>query len=354
MTGVIDCDVHTNLPSVAAFAAYLPERWRHVLTTYGLRRPGEVAEFPTRPRAYASRTDSVPPSGGPPGSEVDFTREQLLDAWDLDFAIINPIPSALFGGEPGDYGTALIRAVNEWTLAEWLEPEPRLRGSICVGMDDPAAAAAEIARAAADDRFVQVLVNLRTREPLGTRRYWPIYEAACEHGLPLAAHVGGPSVNPYSTAGSPSYYFEYHAGYPQGVHGQVVSLIAEGVFEAFPSLQFVVQEGGFAWLPALMWRMDRSWRQLGDELPHLRHEPSHYIREHFYFTTQPVEEPERPAQFGELLEDMALDERLLFATDYPHWDFDAPDSAIPRSVPEATRRAILGENAARLYGLTLS
>jgi predicted TIM-barrel fold metal-dependent hydrolase len=163
--------------------------------------------------------------------------------------------------------------------------------------------------------------------------------------------VGGPSLNPYTVSGQPSYYFEYHAGYPQGAHAQLTSLVVEGVFEAFAPLRYVLQESGFGWVAPLMWRLDRSWRQLRGEVPHLRHEPSHYIREHVYFTTQPIEEPERPEQFAEILKDLRMDDHLLFATDYPHWDFDAPDLAIPRTVGAEIRAQIMSGNARRLYNL---
>jgi uncharacterized protein len=347
----IDCDIHTNLSSLATLTKYMSRRWCDHLQAYGLRRPGEVGNFSTRPRAFAARTDSVPPSGGPPGSDLDFTREQLLDAWDIEYAVVNPIAQALVGGEPGEYGAALISAVNDWTLAEWLDPEPRLLGSICVPVEEPALAVREIRRLADNPRFVQVLINLRTREPIGNRRYWPIFEEACAHGLPIAAHVGGPSVNPYTVAGQPSYYFEYHAGYPQGAHSQLTSLVIEGAFEAFPPMKYVLQEAAFAWIAPLMWRLDRSWRQLRSEVPHLKHEPSHYLREHVYITTQPIEEPERASQFTEILEDLQMDDRLLFATDYPHLDFDAPDRAIPRTVQPETRAKIMAGNARRLYNL---
>ncbi|MGH2459539.1 MAG: amidohydrolase family protein, partial [Chloroflexota bacterium] len=69
------------------------------------------------------------------------------------------------------------------------------------------------------------------------------------------------------------------------------------------------------------------------------------------FSTQPIEEPPRPADFLELLDDLAMDDKILFATDYPHWDFDAPDQAIPAQVPPALRRKILIENARALYRL---
>jgi predicted TIM-barrel fold metal-dependent hydrolase len=113
----------------------------------------------------------------------------------------------------------------------------------------------------------------------------------------------------------------------------------------------VLIEGGFAWLPPLMWRLDRSWRRLRDEVPHLHHAPSEYIRRHIWLTTQPIEEPPTPEMFGQLLEQLGMDDHLLFATDYPHWDFDAPDMALPAALPVALRRNIMAENARAFYRL---
>ena len=68
-------------------------------------------------------------------------------------------------------------------------------------------------------------------------------------------------------------------------------------------------------------------------MPHLKRPPSEYIREHFWFTTQPIEEPHQPDEFRQLLDDLGMNDRLMFSTDYPHWDFDAPDQAIPPGLP---------------------
>jgi hypothetical protein len=361
---LIDCDVHNALPADDALHPYLPAAWRErrerlsylpaqfrsVRENLG-DRSYIGAEYP-RPTPRASRVDAWPPGGGPPASDLAFTREQLLDAWNIRYAVLNPL---LGIGEMLNLELAgvLARAANDWLAAEWLDRDPRLRASIIVPYEDGLAAAREIDRLAGDPRFVQVLVLSRMIEPMGRRRYWPIYEACERHSLPLAVHNGGWGGHPITPAGYPSYYIEDAAAMAGAFQAQVTSLLCEGVLQRFPTLRVVLIEGGFAWLPALMWRLDRAWRKLRAEVPSLDREPSELIRERFWVSTQPMEEPERPEQFPELLEQLGMTGHIMFSTDYPHWDFDAPAQAFPVRLPPATARRIQHDNAAELYGLGL-
>ena len=215
--------------------------------------------------------------------------------------------------------------------------------------EDGDLAAEEIDRASQHPGFVQVLVTARTSEPLGRRRYWKLYEAAARNNLPVGIHFGGTGGRPLTGAGWPSHYLEDHAGMPQAFQAQVISLVCEGVFERFPELKIVLIEGGLAWIPPLAWRLDRSWERLREEVPYLSHPPSSYIRKHFWITTQPMEEPPQGKYFWQLLEQLDSNDRLLFATDYPHWDFDNPDRALPSHLPPPLRRRILADNARALY-----
>ncbi len=74
-----------------------------------------------------------------------------------------------------------------------------------VPYEDGAAAAREIELRAGDKNFAQVLLLSRTSEPLGHRRYWPIYEAAAAAGLPVAVHAFGYGGWPISAGGWGSY-----------------------------------------------------------------------------------------------------------------------------------------------------
>jgi predicted TIM-barrel fold metal-dependent hydrolase len=246
----------------------------------------------------------------------------------------------------------MSHAANEWLVNEWLLPEKRLRASLVVPYEDGELAAAEIHRMGDQPGFIQVMLVIRTAEPLGRRKYWKMYQAAVEHDLPIGIHFGGAGGGPITGTGWPSFYVEDHAGMPTSFEAQVISLVCEGVFEEFPDLKVVMIEGGFAWVPSLAWRLDAAWKKLKAEVPRLKKLPSEYIHDHIWLTTQPMEEPARPEQFQELLDSFQLADRLMFSTDYPHWDFDAPDQALPKiKLDEGVSEAIMAENARTLYRL---
>jgi predicted TIM-barrel fold metal-dependent hydrolase len=344
---LIDCDFHNELDSIKDLYPYLSKRWQDHIETFGLQRP-TGGYFP---RFMDHREDARPPSGRRSGSEVAFSRSDFLDPYNVAHAMLIPLTSAA-GVTNLDLGAALASAVNDWQAAEWLDPEPRLRASIAVSPEDPLAAAREVERCARDKRFVQVFMPGRTHEPLGRRKYWPIYEAAAKHGLHIMSHAFGSYGNPITGAGQASYYVEEHVGPAQAVQANVISLVAEGVFEQFPTLNFVSVENGFGWVPSLMWRMDATYKELKDEVPHLKRLPSEYIREHLYLTTQPAEEPHKPQQFVEMLEHFGdMVSHILFASDYPHWDSDDPDFALPNILSDDVLQAIQFDNAKKLYNL---
>jgi uncharacterized protein len=345
---IIDCDVHNALKEPEHLKAFLPARW-HVYYDQGAR-PGVSAgqSLGARPQPHVYRRDALP-AEGEAGSDFELMREQLLDRFNVQKAILHPVNNLLRAPTYGEAGGAIVSALNEWMVAEWLERDERLYGAISVTVEDGERAAEEIARAAEHPRFVKVLLPMVTREGLGHPKYWPIYEAAAERELPVAAHVGGFS-GTQSGAGWTTYFVEHHTAYAQHYQTHVVSLVYSGVFDRYPNLKFVLEEGGLTWLAPLTWRLDHSWQTMGGVAPHLKERPSDVIRRHFWFTTQPLDEPDEPRYLAELLDMMQMDERIMFSSDYPHWDFDDPTRVLPASLIGAERREkIMVGNAERLF-----
>ena len=131
---------------------------------------------------------------------------------------------------------------------------------------------------------------------------------------------------------------------------QLVSLVVEGVFQKFPTLKFILVEGGISWVPPIMWRLDKNWKALRATTPWLDRPPSEVIQEHVYLTTQPVEEPPNSKHFQMMLDMFDAEKMIMFSSDYPHWDGDTPDFAA-RAFPESMRDSIMYDNASRLYRL---
>ena len=347
---VIDCDIHPYPKQRQDLVQFLPDRWREHIDTYGARGTQPFLAQMHIPRVQLARLDSMPQEG-PAGSDLKLIQEQLLDFYDIQHGVLQPFGPGGGGNlmNPG-LAVAVCAAVNDWQAAYFLEPEPRLKGSILVPQEDAEASVAEIERWAEDRRFVQVTLHARSTEPLGRQRYWPIYEAAVRHNLPVAIHSSGYGQYTPSGAGWPSFYIEEHHSYAHTMQTAIISLIMEGAFERFPGLRFAVIEGGFGWVPPLAWRLDKVWDRNRSESPDVKRPPSEYMRTNVWYATQPVEEPESPSQLGDVIDWIGAD-RLLFATDYPHWDMDDPRYAFKAPLDKEDQRRIFAGNARELYNL---
>jgi len=348
---MVDGDIHPKNLSDEELRPFLSDRWWNYMRTLGNRpRHGHASGFPypkSTPGAY--RRDAWPEQGLP-GSDLEMMRAQLLDPCNISMGVLNPLSPSGHGDRNHDFAAAMSSAVNEWQLARWTRPERRLKASICIPFEDPPAAVAEIERCAPEADFVQILALTRTFEPPGQRRYWPIYEAAQAAGIPVGFHVFGYSGAPMTGAGWPSFYIEEVAAHAAGCQALLTSMVIEGVFEQFPRLKMVLIEGGFGWIPALGWRLDHMFERFRSEVPHLRRRPSDYIREHVWVTTQPMEEAPNQAFVLDAMGWIGF-EKILFASDYPHWDFDDPALALPSRLTQEQREMICFRNARDVYRL---
>lgn len=344
--GIVDVDVHP----VPRSADEIRERME---MPFRDRYQGERRSFFNNP-VHGSRLDSVPPDGGPKGSDPDFMRKQLIEEYGVAYAILISRTFCNIHPDP-DYAAAIAAAFNEWLVEVWLtesNADGAFKGSITIAQQDPARAVEEIERWAGHEHIVQVTMDSGARIPFGQRYYHPIYEACERHGLPLSIHPGteGMGINHQPTPGYPTHYIEWHCAMSLSFQAHLISLLTEGVFERFPGLRLVLVEGGVAWLAPLLWRLDSYWKALRSEVPWLRRPPSEYVRDHVRLGTQPLERPDDDAHFLQMIEMLDGRNTLMFSSDYPHWDFDSPTRAFPR-LPDDLREAIFSTNARELYEL---
>ena len=218
----------------------------------------------------------------------------------------------------------------------------------------PEAAAAEIRKYAQDSRFVGIYLPTAGVNPLwGHRKYDPIFEAAQETNLPVCLH----SV----TIVSPAFpcqidQFENHfarqvLSHSFAMMANMTSIMHSGVMARYPGLRVVFTEAGIAWVPYMMWRMDKYYQEYRRQLPFLTQRPSEYIRERMWFATQPIEEPDDPKDLVATIEQIGGPERILFASDWPHHDFDHPRAIMKLPMSREAKRLIMGENALRLFNI---
>jgi uncharacterized protein len=338
----IDCDVHPLVPDIRALAPYLEEHWRNSVEERGIPSLESISYPPNAP--ITARPDWRGKNGLAATSVADVA-SHVFDRWGADVAILN----CLYGVQlvfNEDMAAAFARALNDWIAREWLDRDARLRASIVVPLQNIELAVDEIERCAPDRRFVQVLVLAMGEVPLGRRTLWPVYAAAERHGLPLGVHAGSAYRHPVTSLGWPSYYAEDYAAQAQGFQSQVASLITEGVFAKYPGLKVVLIESGVTWLPGFLWRFGKFWRGLRTEVPWVDRSPAEIVRDHIRLTIQPLDAPDDAVERA--IDHLRSDDMLLYASDFPHWQFDG-DAVLPPGIPAGLRRKVLVENPLATY-----
>jgi predicted TIM-barrel fold metal-dependent hydrolase len=344
-SNIIDCDIHQTWPTDE-----VRQRLPKALQQTEWSPP---STFLTSPIGVL-RQDALPEEGGSAGSSPRKMIEQHMDPFGICAGVLTGSGILGLGIHPNvHYAAALARAYNDALADTWLQADDRFYGSIIITPQDPLAAAEEIRRWAGHPRMVQVIMCSGARIPFGQKFYWPIYEAAAEIGLPVATHPGTEDrgiANGF-VAGDPTTYLEWHTNIPQNYMGHLVSLLCEGVFEKFPTLRFVCIEGGLAWLPHVLWRLDKNWKALRSSVPWVKKLPSEYVWDHVRFTTQPIAEPENPDHLRMILEIIHAEKTVMFSSDYPHWDNDSPHHGLPKLSAELEER-IYFQNAFELYDFT--
>ena len=335
----IDCDIHPAVGGTrTTLLPYLDDHWKEQVVSRAIDGL-DLTSYP--PNMPLSGRPDWRRAGSKPGSDLAMVQRGAFDQLGASHAICNVLYGASAVYDPY-MASAFCKAINDWIAAEWLSRDSRLRASILVPMQAPDLAVEEIERRASDNRFVSILVLAQGEMLLGRRQFWPIYQLAEKYKLPLAIHAGSSYRQAPSSIGWPSHRYEYYFVEAQAFQAQILSLIYEGVFGKFPKLKVVLMESGVSWLPAFMWRANKTWRGVRVEVPWVEREPASIIRDHVRVTMQPFDGPPDATGVADVIDQIGSEKMFLFASDYPHWQFDGDDPIPPHLPPSIVSRMCAG------------
>jgi predicted TIM-barrel fold metal-dependent hydrolase len=282
--------------------------------------------------------------------DVELGR-RWMDAMSVDYACLFPTFLLSIGLHPSlEMEVELCFAYNRWLTEHALpEGEGRFYSMLCMPLSDPDEALRHVEVFGGRKHVTGFLITAVRSLPVHHNAYMKVYRAMEERGLALCFHsavnVGEPvfkSLNRFASV---------HAlGFPFYNILHLTNWVTNGLGERFPALPVIWIEGGLAWVPFLMQRLDHEYMLRSSEYPLLKKRPSDYMRD-MYYASQPMERVD-----GAALECtfrmINAESQLLYASDYPHWDFDLP--SVIWDLPflsEKAKHNILGGTAARLFKL---
>jgi hypothetical protein len=274
-----------------------------------------------------------------------------LDALSIDYQIIFPTVMAQLGLHPQPSMEVQIAfAYNSWLTQELLPQEGRLRSLVFVPFNTPEAACRTVERFAGKKGVAGFCVTSVRHSSVHDSAYMRFYRMVEETGLPIAFHAAY-NWNDTSLSTLPTFLGVHALGFTWANVIHATNWVLQGIPERFPRLRPIWIESGLAWVPFLQQRLDDQYLMRQSEAPLLKKMPSDYLRENCWYSSQPMERSNMRAL--ELTFEMINAEtQLLFASDWPHFDFDTPSTIYDLPfLSDQGKRNILGLNAAKLFNL---
>jgi predicted TIM-barrel fold metal-dependent hydrolase len=275
---------------------------------------------------------------------------RAMDAMGIDYMTVFPTAMLTLGVHPQpEVEVQIADAYNTWLTERVLPSDPGLLGLLYLPFNTPEACAPMVEKFGEKKGVIGFTVTSTRYRPVHHNSYMRLYGMLEERGLPLAFHAAFNWED--GSMAQLNRFLSMHA--LSFVHCNLIHMtnwIVNGLPERFPKLQVIWVESGLAWLPYLMQRLDSEYMMRTSEAPLLKRKPSEYITD-MYYTTQPMER-NNMRLLEATFEAIKAETQLLYASDWPHWDFDTPSTVwdLP-FLKEKAKRNILGGNAARLFGL---
>ncbi|MCW2650124.1 MAG: hypothetical protein JWR32_1100 [Mycobacterium sp.] len=352
---IIDADGH--VAEGASLVGEAMQRWPAHITVSTNGRPRLMIEGRSYPEDHGPGAGCPPQHGLSTASGINCSSgaDGVLGDADRDH-IDTMVLYPSFGlctstlADP-DFAAGFARLYNGW-IADYCRPTGgRLRG-VAVTPIEHGNVAIDIMREAKDAGLVGTVIPpaLKTRN-LDHPDLDPFYAAAVDIGMPLGIH-GAPGIHlPQIGVDRFTNYIQVHCiSFPFDQMTAMTALVSGGVFDRHPGLRVAFLEAGVGWVPFFIDRLHEHFEKRGDWIEHgWRRDPHEYLRAGNIWVSCEPEEPILPGVI-----DVLGDEFIMFASDYPHWDGDWPESTkhlrTRTDISEEARGKIGGVNAQRFYG----
>ena len=348
---IVDADAHH----------YESEAWADIVKYIEdpvLRRRAESSRTPLLQRSQVNQSSSGRlvryPLRQSEQTPEDLPRDVTLirrgmEAIGIDYQVVFPTPMLHLGMHPETHlETQLSWAYSRWMTEEVLPHDPRIRTMIYLPLNDPDASLRAVEHFGDKPGVAGFMVTSARYKPVHDNVYMRVYAALEERGMPLGFHAIYHA--PERVLEGMNRFLSVHAlGFTLYNMVHLINMTINGIPERFPNLKVIWIESGLAWVPFLMQRLDNEYMMRTAEAPLLKKKPSEYMRENYYYTTQPMEYDNLEA-LQLTMKMINAETQLMFASDFPHWDFNLPSTIYDLPfLSDHAKRQILGKNAERVF-----
>ena len=277
--------------------------------------------------------------------------ERWMDAMGVDYSCLFPTGMLNVGLHPQkEMEFELCWAYNRWVTEVALPAtQGRMFTMLCLPFSDPEGTY-RMVETFGHRKGVGgwMVTSVRPKMPVYDNAYMKTYRAIEERGQSLAFH-SGPSWTDHAFQSCNRFISAHALGFSWYNILHCTNWVVNGMNERFPKLPVIWIEAGLSWIPFVMQRIDHEFMLRPSECPLLKRKPSEYMRE-MYYSSQPMEIQDMDA-LECTFRMIDAENTLLYASDYPHWDFDDPVYAFKARLAPDVQRAIMSENARALFRL---
>ena len=276
---------------------------------------------------------------------------RVMDALSIDWQILFPGNLLQLGLHPQPrVEVQLAFAYNRFLMERIIPAEPRLKTMLYLPFCEPKECERMVEEFGDHPDVLGFMVTSVRYKSVHHDSYMRLYAMLEERGKPLCFHAGNNWQDEYLK--QLDTFISMHAiSFVLCSMVHITNWVMHGLNERFPALDVIWTESGVAWVPFMMQRLDNEYLMRSSEAPSLKKLPSEYITD-MYYTTQPMERTNMDLLEG-TFKAIKAETQLLYASDWPHWDFDAPSSVYDLPfLDDSAKKNIMGRNAARLFGVS--